>query len=365
MWFHPPYLPRQIPKMWQEPNPDFRLVLDAPAVRPIPATSPDKRAFISILWGNKARYLRSICFMCHSVREVDKLTPVIVMISADVNNESRRYLKDCGLTVQPVYDISKHMNSTFLAKLKNDTLPPYSGTVDKQMFQKIHAWDMTQYEKVIYIDADVIVTEPTMIDLFRCPTDFCATLDPLIARPGSTQVNGGMFVLKPNRTVYLDLIRNLNHFPDDVNLLFAEQAYLTWYFRERQASKDITFTPLDPSFNYGAPSDLHPDIKNISAYHFMGGTQWCYECQLMIFPYDKVARDKATDLIRQAYSKLSKCGLYWENEVDCAATEGCSWCGFDPLRCVESDLKEELCTTSVTGWTPWIFGMLLFIVVTL
>ncbi|KAK0568478.1 glycogenin glucosyltransferase [Tilletia horrida] len=65
---------------------------------------------------------------------------------------------------------------------------------------KLHAWRLTQYEKVVFLDADTLVLQ-SLSHLFDLPTEFAAAPD--IGWPDA--FNSGVLVLKPSQQTFSDI----------------------------------------------------------------------------------------------------------------------------------------------------------------
>ncbi len=63
-------------------------------------------------------------------------------------------------------------------------------------YAKLHLWNITDYQKIIYVDSDMMALK-NLDSLFHEYPEFSAAPD---LHPG--KFNSGIFVLEPNRTTY-------------------------------------------------------------------------------------------------------------------------------------------------------------------
>ena len=86
----------------------------------------------------------------------------------------------------------------------NDFVGRALGHRIRETHTRFHAWNYTEFSKIIYLDADLMLL--TTIDKrFDLPDDFAATP---CARPGVIDpcFNAGLLVLRPHSKVYQELM---------------------------------------------------------------------------------------------------------------------------------------------------------------
>jgi len=93
-------------------------------------------------------------------------------------------------------------------------------------FTKIHLWGLEQYDKAIYLDADMLLLD-NIDELFDIPGNFSAAPDGFPPH----LFNSGLMVLTPNRETYLDLIEKSSQLPsyDDADQGFLNSYYSDWF----------------------------------------------------------------------------------------------------------------------------------------
>jgi glycogenin glucosyltransferase len=110
-------------------------------------------------------------------------------------------------------------------------------------YTKLHIWNLTDFEKILYIDADCLVVDK-IEDIFDRNVDFAAAPD--VFPPDN--FNAGVLLIKPNETVFKELIA-LDVKPydgGDTGLLNAY--YPNWFEMEPEARLP---------FGYNAQRILH------------------------------------------------------------------------------------------------------------
>ncbi|XP_010540829.1 PREDICTED: putative glucuronosyltransferase PGSIP8 [Tarenaya hassleriana] len=118
---------------------------------------------------------------------------------------------------------------------------PYKGQRNfngrfKQTLNKLYAWALSDYDRVVMLDADNLFLQNTD-ELFQCG-QFCAVfINPCI-------FHTGLFVLQPSMDVFRDMLHELElrrHNPDG-----ADQGFLVSYFSDL-LNQPLFHPPTDPS----------------------------------------------------------------------------------------------------------------------
>ncbi|KAI5805038.1 nucleotide-diphospho-sugar transferase [Geopyxis carbonaria] len=96
---------------------------------------------------------------------------------------------------------------------------------------KLHLWSWTEYEKILFIDADVVCKGP-IGELWDMPGDFAASPDVWWNILVDSRFNSGVIVFRPSMETFHDMIPKVSdpnyHKPND-----ADQAFLNAYFKFR------------------------------------------------------------------------------------------------------------------------------------
>jgi alpha-N-acetylglucosamine transferase len=194
--------------------------------------------------------------------------PYIILVTSLVPQKQIKILESHGVIV-------KHVS----------TIAPPKGTVNfkhinpryKDQFTKLHVWNMTEYNRIAFFDADTLPIQP-IHTIFDTPTQqkgdeewlFAAVYDSGNSRadnqrnppgpedkgrPEDVDLNAGVFLLKPTQTQSEYIFEMFRNPPKRDFTVFMEQSMLRWAYRD------------------GGP---YPWIRLSHLYN----TQWCREVDL-------------------------------------------------------------------------------------
>ena len=102
-------------------------------------------------------------------------------------------------------------------------------------YSKLQLWNMTQFEKIVYLDSDMLAVQ-NFDSIFEEYDDLSAAGD---TYPGV--FNAGTLVLKPNRTTYKRLLDTYKSVP---SYNVGDQGFLNWFFGEDWKSNYSHQLPL-------------------------------------------------------------------------------------------------------------------------
>ncbi|KAL0364872.1 UNVERIFIED_CONTAM: Galactinol synthase 2 [Sesamum angustifolium] len=237
-------------------------------------------AYVTFLAGD-GDYVKGVVGLAKGLRKVGAAFPLVVAVLPDVPPEHRRVLVDQGCLlrdIEPVFPPSTGKESPFVR--------PYFAV----NYCKLRLWEFVEYNKMIYMDADIQVFH-NIDHLFDLPSGcFYGVADCLCEMYGwpceqklrwpevlgpqpAFYLNGGMFIFEPNLNTYDQLLGALEITPPTP---FAEQDFLNMFFR------DIS-KPIPPIYNLlVAMLWRHPqwvdDLDNIKVVHYCvaGSKPWRY-----------------------------------------------------------------------------------------
>jgi lipopolysaccharide biosynthesis glycosyltransferase len=173
--------------------------------------------------------------------------PLIVMVTDGIDDRSRKLLADDGCQL---YDVEP-------LRPAEDTEDGYANARFAEVWTKLAAWRLTEYERVVVLDADMLVVQ-NMDELFslelaagtiaachacRCNPNRIASY-PASWTPGNCYythgesrrddyLNGGLLVLTPDEAVFADFVQRLAAVQDLSRYPFAEQDFLNEYYDRR------------------------------------------------------------------------------------------------------------------------------------
>ncbi len=219
--------------------------------------------------------------------------PLVVLVTDDIDAADRQLLQDDGCILRPV-----------------EPLRPASGLRDSyanarfaQVWTKLRAWQLTDYERVVVLDADMLVTQ-NMDELFslelpagqiaachacRCNPNQIAsypaswtpqncfythcrglehTSEPDVV---DNYLNGGFLVLDPDDAVFDAMVQRLAQVDDLSSYPFAEQDFLNEFYDGRWLPLPYVYNALKTlAFQHPSVWDLD-DVKNI---HYIIDKPW-------------------------------------------------------------------------------------------
>ncbi|CAM0149037.1 unnamed protein product [Urochloa decumbens] len=214
------------------------------------AAPPATRAYVTFLAGDGEKW-KVVVELAERLREVGSAYQLVVAVLPDVPESRRRILVSHGCVVreiQPVHPPDE--NQAHLAM--DDYVTNYS---------KLRIWEFVEYERMVYLDADIQVLE-NIDELFELDKGhFYAIVDGFCDgtwshtpqyKAGYSQqqfFNARMFVHEPSMATAKALLDTLRVTPPT----FSEQDLLNMFFREQ-------FKPIPPVYNL-APAMLlrHPE----------------------------------------------------------------------------------------------------------
>lgn len=215
-----------------------------------------KDAYVTLLYGG---FLLGARVLAQSLKETGTTKDMIALCTQSVDQATKDILVADGWTVKSIGNIhSPYEGQSFRGNY-------FSG-----IFSKLYVWNMTEYERVIYLDADVLVLK-NIDHLFDCGT-FCATFR------HSDLFNAGIIVVQPNRTLLNDMMKKI---PLVQSYDDGDQGFLNVYFRSLIYSPYFNWS--DPKRNYRMmrmPTELNADI----AFYYISNS-WSFKRDVKIIHY--------------------------------------------------------------------------------
>lgn len=185
----------------------------------------NKYAFVSVI--HNIEYLDAALVLGYTIKKYHKKYNMYLMHYKELELplDSKCKLERIGWELYPVNIIetpSKNIKKQF-----------------QKNFIKLHLWNMTLFESIIYLDADTIIFDK-IDEIFKIVDkrtyndnlgfEFAATPDNY-GLPNE-DFNAGVFVLRPNIGVYNEMLRVYKKI-NSYNIEWAEQSFLNEFFRFR------------------------------------------------------------------------------------------------------------------------------------
>ncbi len=181
--------------------------------------------------------------------------PLVVLVTDGIDARSRQLLEEDGCLLRDVEPL----------RPVSDRPDHYANARFAEVWTKLAAWRLTEFERIVFLDADMLVTQ-NMDELFsleladgavaachacRCNPNRIASYPPSwnpencfytycrgvehTSEPGVVDdyLNGGFLVLTPDSSVYDDMVGKLAQLDDLSRYPFAEQDFLNEYYHQR------------------------------------------------------------------------------------------------------------------------------------
>ncbi|KAJ8773859.1 hypothetical protein K2173_008322 [Erythroxylum novogranatense] len=283
-----------------------------------PSVGYSRRAYITFLAGN-GDYVKGAVGLAKGLRKVNSAYPLVVAVLPDVPEEHRHILRSQGCTVrqiEPIYPPENHVQFAMAYYVIN--------------YSKLRIWNMEEYSKMIYLDADTQVFE-NIDHLFDNPDGyFYAVTDCFCEKtwshsrqysigycqqcpdkvkwpaemgsPPPLYFNAGMFVFEPGRLTYEKLLHTVRITPPT---LFAEQDFLNMFFQK-------IYKPLPLEYNlvlamlWRHPENFEFEKIKVAHYCAAGSKPWRFtgkevnmdreDIKILVQKWWNIYKDESLDL---------------------------------------------------------------------
>ena len=157
-------------------------------------------------------YLPGSIVLAHSLRAHGWKHPTVAVVTAGVTQPIREKLASWWDRVVEVEGIPN-------PHPKEEQWFHYFG----DMYSKLRIWSMTEYDRIVYLDSDILVTGSVeeLLDRPRFAAAPCTT-------PADT-FNGGVLVLDPDLEVYQDMLSKVGKIPSHDG---SDQGFLNTYYSD-------------------------------------------------------------------------------------------------------------------------------------
>ncbi|KAK6509598.1 glycogenin glucosyltransferase, variant 2 [Arthrobotrys musiformis] len=200
-------------------------------------------------------YLPGAQVLAHSLRDGGATRKLAILVTQEFLSEAT--IKELKRVYDYIIPVDRITNKSHSNLLMMDRLDLSSA------FTKIHLWRMTQFEKIVYIDADVVALRAPE-ELFESKERFSAAPD--IGWPDC--FNSGVMVLKPDMGTYHGLLNLANR---GISFDGADQGLLNEYFRNWNRLSFVY--NVTPSGHYQYAPAYNHYRSNVTMAHFIGSNK--------------------------------------------------------------------------------------------
>ncbi len=224
-----------------------------------------KYAIVVLFYGNNTEVLAQTLVMGYQLRTKHRNDKVDICVM--IVGESHKWilkLLSVFFTILKVSDISPG-NSSWVKGMNAKSSVKW-----KSVWSKLWAWDLTQYNKVILLDVDMLVRD-SLMDYFTLPTpagsiwskqlcfnngDVIPKSEMIAQNPDGSpyvkfHINAGFLIVSPNKQEFDDFI---NWITNDINVLtdgkMPEQEALSTFFQWHAVRDNFNIGFLRSRFRY-------------------------------------------------------------------------------------------------------------------
>lgn len=158
---------------------------------------------MTLLYGDE--FALGVRVLGKSIRDTETIKDMVVLVSDGVSQRAIELLEADGWIVERI---------ELLANPNSKRPKRFWG-----VYTKLKIFNMTNYRKVVYLDADTVVRK-SIEDLFQCQK-FCANLK------HSERLNSGVMVVEPSRETFDDMMSKVNTLPSYTG---GDQGFLNSYY---------------------------------------------------------------------------------------------------------------------------------------
>ncbi|XP_060196276.1 galactinol synthase 1-like [Lycium barbarum] len=255
-------------------------------------TSRAKKAYVTFLAGN-GDYMKGVVGLAKGLRKAKSVYPLVVAVLPDVPEEHRKIIRKQGCIVreiEPIYPPKHQIQFVAAYYVIN--------------YSKLRLWNLVEYEKMVYLDADIQVYENidhllddtpngylyAVMDCFcekewnhsiqysvgycqqHCPDKKKAITWPAGSSAPALYFNAGMLVFEPSRVTYDNLLQAVQITPPTP---FAEQDFLNMYFQEVYKPIPLVYN-LVLAMLWHHPENVDLDKVKVVHYCAAGSKPWRY-----------------------------------------------------------------------------------------
>lgn len=228
------------------------------------------RAYITLL-SNKDYLLGVIC-LYRSLIAVDTKYPFFCALSSSVDEQVEQCLQDEGIKCVRFAKIAYNGN----ANSTDGGFGHWNFTFDKLLI-----WELTQFEKLVFLDSDMIVLR-NIDSLFDCPPFSAVSAD--CSFPGNEGwaggLNSGLMVIEPNMNVAEELCSLI---PNVVTKFRSRGAsvgdqdvikeYCTWWAADKTLHLDEGYNIFADHLDFyvkGMGYSINDNGRTVYVVHFVG-----------------------------------------------------------------------------------------------
>ena len=231
-------------------------------------------SYVTLLTNDSYSY--GIILLVESMRQVKTKYPLHVLVTDKVSTAVLELLDQLKVkhTLVDTITISEEIHN-YNYSIKKDYAINW-----KNCWTKFHIFKMTQYDKIVFLDADIMLLK-NIDHLFEKPHLTCALDGEYHGLwRNNPHFNAGCMVIEPSEKLFNDIYNAaLNLKLDDIpkGQIFADQEFLNFYFKDWANKKELH---LNKYYNVFGPYIQDNEVADLSTncyfIHFIGRKPWSF-----------------------------------------------------------------------------------------
>lgn len=244
----------------------------------------------------------------------------VILLNKSLKDEKSKYPLEVLVTPNvsaPILNILDQLKLkyTIVDAITNDKMTQYNSKINTRFAKiwhlcltKFELFRMTQYDKIVYLDADVMVLK-NLDHLFEYP-HLTSALDGEYYNiwPNEPHFNAGVMVIEPNKEEYNKLIEFSKDTVDNWNkkMCVADQEILNMYFSDWNNKPELHLNKYYDVFaSYIQEEDIKDIEDNCYFIHYIGRKPWRAFQKPGYEHYTEYFFDMAHEIIQTEVNKLN------------------------------------------------------------
>ncbi|GJU95160.1 inositol phosphorylceramide glucuronosyltransferase 1 [Tanacetum coccineum] len=213
------------------------------------SASESREAYVTLLYGDE--FVLGARVLGKSIRDTRSTKDMVVLVSDGVSDYAKTLLQAEGWIVKTIS----------LLENPNQVRPTRFWGV----YTKLKIFNMTDYEKVVYLDADTIVVKNIDV-LFKCGK-FCANLK------HSERLNSGVMVVEPSEDLFNDMVSKVTTLNSYTG---GDQGFLNAYYAGFPSARvfDPNISPEEMNSRPVAEMERLSTLYNADVGLYMLANKW-------------------------------------------------------------------------------------------
>ena len=261
----------------------------------------NKYSYVTLLTNDS--YVYGVALLVESMARVNTYYPLHVLINDEVSAASIEILNQLGVTYELVPtiptppDIYQH----------NLDFEPNTAATWRNCWTKFYIFNLTQFDKIVFLDADVMVLK-NLDHLFNCPhMTSCLDGDYFNLWPDWDHFNTGCLVIEPSQKLFDDIFNFANNLkePELPKYMIADQEVLNLYFKDWPTQTHLRLNKYYDIFPPYIQENQIEDIeKKCYFLHFVGRKPWTFWLRTDKDRYTEYFYSKAKQMVQDIISRL-------------------------------------------------------------